>query len=247
MVDSHWSSGSTGRGTVTSCVGSAPTRLSPTSMKSPCEPGTDGCRSFPMHCRPSAWPPTSTARQPAVFFDFDGTLSDIVDDPDSARPAAGAARHCRSWLRIVRSRCCRPRPRRCDRACRPARYLVCGQPWFRADRTRRNAPPKRRRGGGHSGAGAGRRPAARPARVDSRCHGGAQAIWCGRALPQRRQRSRWRGGSGGARSGPAPRASRDHRPRSHRAASGYRLGQGKNTSLGDRSLARCRLGPARLP
>jgi trehalose 6-phosphate phosphatase len=32
-----------------------------------------------------------TARQPAVFFDFDGTLSEIVDDPDTARPAAGAA------------------------------------------------------------------------------------------------------------------------------------------------------------
>jgi trehalose 6-phosphate phosphatase len=32
-----------------------------------------------------------TARQPAVFFDFDGTLSDIVDDPDSAKLVAGAA------------------------------------------------------------------------------------------------------------------------------------------------------------
>ncbi|WP_407686624.1 trehalose-phosphatase [Mycobacterium sp. HUMS_1102779] len=27
---------------------------------------------------------------PAVFYDFDGTLSDIVDDPDAARPVAGA-------------------------------------------------------------------------------------------------------------------------------------------------------------
>jgi trehalose 6-phosphate phosphatase len=31
------------------------------------------------------------ARPPAVFFDFDGTLSDIVDDPDAARPVTGAA------------------------------------------------------------------------------------------------------------------------------------------------------------
>jgi trehalose 6-phosphate phosphatase len=32
------------------------------------------------------------ARMPAVFYDFDGTLSDIVDDPDAARPVAGAVR-----------------------------------------------------------------------------------------------------------------------------------------------------------
>jgi trehalose 6-phosphate phosphatase len=32
-----------------------------------------------------------TRRHPAVFFDFDGTLSDIVDDPDTARLSDGAA------------------------------------------------------------------------------------------------------------------------------------------------------------
>jgi trehalose 6-phosphate phosphatase len=35
-------------------------------------------------------------RQPAVFFDFDGTLSEIVNDPDSARLAGGAADALRS-------------------------------------------------------------------------------------------------------------------------------------------------------
>jgi trehalose 6-phosphate phosphatase len=33
----------------------------------------------------------TTARQPAVFYDFDGTLSEIVQDPDSARLVDGAA------------------------------------------------------------------------------------------------------------------------------------------------------------
>jgi trehalose 6-phosphate phosphatase len=32
-----------------------------------------------------------TGRHPAVFFDFDGTLSDIVENPDAARLVAGAA------------------------------------------------------------------------------------------------------------------------------------------------------------
>jgi len=33
----------------------------------------------------------STGRHPAVFFDFDGTLSDIVENPDAAQLVAGAA------------------------------------------------------------------------------------------------------------------------------------------------------------
>lgn len=39
--------------------------------------------------------------RPAVFFDFDGTLSDIVDDPGSARLVPGAAK----GLRALSSRC----------------------------------------------------------------------------------------------------------------------------------------------
>ncbi len=36
-------------------------------------------------------PDLTSQRSPAVFFDFDGTLSEIVNDPDSARLADGAA------------------------------------------------------------------------------------------------------------------------------------------------------------
>ncbi|MGZ4584408.1 MAG: trehalose-phosphatase [Mycobacterium sp.] len=41
------------------------------------------------------------ARRPAVFFDFDGTLSDIVNDPDAAIPVAGAT----EALRQLAERC----------------------------------------------------------------------------------------------------------------------------------------------
>ncbi|OBG65576.1 trehalose-phosphatase [Mycobacterium sp. E3339] len=41
------------------------------------------------------------ARRPAVFFDFDGTLSDIVNDPDAAVPVAGAT----DALRQLAARC----------------------------------------------------------------------------------------------------------------------------------------------
>ncbi|OBH01499.1 trehalose-phosphatase [Mycobacterium sp. E3247] len=40
-------------------------------------------------------------RRPAVFFDFDGTLSDIVNDPDAAVPVAGAT----EALRQLAARC----------------------------------------------------------------------------------------------------------------------------------------------
>ncbi|MBO0882271.1 MAG: trehalose-phosphatase, partial [Mycobacterium sp.] len=41
---------------------------------------------------------TVAGRHPAVFFDFDGTLSDIVDDPDAAGLSDGAADALRSLI-----------------------------------------------------------------------------------------------------------------------------------------------------
>ncbi|MEB3034012.1 trehalose-phosphatase [[Mycobacterium] nativiensis] len=44
----------------------------------------------PMSALPDALAVLAELSHPAVFFDFDGTLSDIVDDPDAARPVDGA-------------------------------------------------------------------------------------------------------------------------------------------------------------
>lgn len=44
----------------------------------------------PMSALPDAMSALAELSRPAVFFDFDGTLSEIVDDPDAARPVAGA-------------------------------------------------------------------------------------------------------------------------------------------------------------
>ncbi|MEO6794813.1 MAG: trehalose-phosphatase [Mycobacterium sp.] len=44
----------------------------------------------PMSALPDAMTALAQLSRPAVFFDFDGTLSDIVDDPGAARPVAGA-------------------------------------------------------------------------------------------------------------------------------------------------------------
>ncbi|XTL04172.1 hypothetical protein ACQKB2_18100 [Mycobacterium tuberculosis] len=71
--------------------------------RSACAPGTDACRSCPTRYRHR--PGCLVARQPAVFFDFDGTLSDIVEDPDAARLALAPWRHQQKLPRAVRSRC----------------------------------------------------------------------------------------------------------------------------------------------
>lgn len=44
----------------------------------------------PMSALPDATSTLTELSRPAVFFDFDGTLSDIVDDPGAARPVDGA-------------------------------------------------------------------------------------------------------------------------------------------------------------
>lgn len=57
------------------------------------DPGQIAVRTgdLPMSALPDAMiaPELSKLTHPAVFFDFDGTLSDIVDDPEAARPVAG--------------------------------------------------------------------------------------------------------------------------------------------------------------
>ena len=70
----------------------APMSWSTISPLSVFAPVTAGCRKFPMRSSPIAKSPTSSpVDRPAVCLDFDGTLSAIVPDPDSARLVDGAA------------------------------------------------------------------------------------------------------------------------------------------------------------
>jgi HAD superfamily hydrolase (TIGR01509 family) len=46
------------------------------------------------------------ARRPAIFFDFDGTLSEIVDQPGAAALVSARTRHCSRLQRCIRWRCC---------------------------------------------------------------------------------------------------------------------------------------------
>ena len=179
------------------------------------------------------------ARRPAVFFDFDGTLSDIVDDPDSARLVAGAD----EALQKLAARCPVAILSGRDLADVTARVGLPGI-WYAGSHGFELTAPD----GTHhqNDAAAAAIPVLEQAAAQLRerlgpipgVSGGAQALWRCRALSQRGARPRRRGGGGGARGGPARRASSDHRPRSHRAASGCRLGQGKNPALGDRPPGR---------
>ena len=84
-------------------------------------------------------------RKPLVLLDFDGTLSEIVNDPDAATLVPGASKA----LRVVgcplsSRRAQRPRPGRHRRPGGLARHLVRGQPRFRTHRTRRQPSSERR-------------------------------------------------------------------------------------------------------
>ena len=84
-------------------------------------------------------------RQPIVCLDFDGTLSEIVSDPDAATLVDGAAEALENLaaqcpVAILSGRDLAD----IRRTRRPARHLVCGQPRLRADRAGRQSSPQRR-------------------------------------------------------------------------------------------------------
>lgn len=82
------------------------------------------------------------ARQPAVFLDFDGTLSDIVDDPGAATLVPGAAAALRALAAVCPVAVQWPRPGRHPHQGRRTRTLVRRQPRLRTHRTGRHASPE---------------------------------------------------------------------------------------------------------
>ena len=141
----------------------------------------------------------TTERQPAVFYDFDGTLSEIVEDPDAARLVDGAA----DALTSLSAAC--PVAILSGRDLADVRERI-GLPglWYAGSHGFELTGPD---GAHHENPEAAASipvlaeaaaALGRPARPHSGCGRGAQAIRCRRALPQRRPRPRRRGGRGGA-------------------------------------------------
>ena len=173
-------------------------------------------------------------RQPFVCLDFDGTLSEIVSDPDAATLVDGAAKAlenlaARCPVAILSGRSGgHPRPGRLTR------HLVRRQPRLRAGRTRRQSPPQRR--GSLGGTRPGKRSdrTAREAGADPGSACRAQALRRRGPLPQRRTGACWRD----RRVSPPARKTTwpagDGRPQGNRAATGHRLGQGHRAGLDPR-------------
>ena len=82
----------------------------------------------------------AAARRPAIFFDFDGTLSEIVDEPGAAALVPGAGKALESLAALCRWLCC---PAAGWTTSRPGRHswpLVRREPRLRNDRPRRDLP-----------------------------------------------------------------------------------------------------------
>jgi trehalose 6-phosphate phosphatase len=165
-----------------------------------------------------------TARHPAVFYDFDGTLSEIVNDPDAARPVAGASE---ALVRLAAQ---------CPVAVLSGRDLAdvserVGLPgiWYAGSHGFELTAPD---GTHHQNeAAAAAIPVLEQAAAELRGQIGSIP---GVAVEHKRfgVAAHYRGVRGGARSRPAPCAAGDDGPRGHRAASRHRLGQRQDAALG---------------